>query len=345
MHACNRLGPLPSYEYEDKEDQLHEWAVNNYCGVMGLSGGPPPEECIQFCYSQYERFKIPAPAAIEEIVHTGALAAIQCIDSFDPYVLFAGASDVDITDDWSKYTYEILDGDRVYEVDPTSIETFSFIPNQDEVVFNRIMSHPGLDALPVGIGSLIRDVLDGEMTGEDKYACLTHPAKVALENLCITQDGRYDTDKMDAYFELAAWSAFAWLAGPLGRQTRIDQHEIFAVAVNYGEAIIIDGSVISPKNYRKLSRPPRSCMKCGLAAWCVEMISAGGTTRYMCEHCLSEGMAPSPMTTCGSKRCLLSECTYHPYHHLGSPGIYQARRDFGQLGASARGESVLRIKG
>lgn len=344
MRATNRLGPIPTFEYEDKEDQLHDWVANSNQGVMGFTFGDVPPECFAFCMSQYHRFNVPVTDLISEIIIAGSCAAFYYLDCVDPYAIFCGLTDVEMTDDWANHAYEVIDGRVAYEVEPTSVETFIHIPYQDELIFNDIMSKPGLRALPRMLGECISDVLDGEY-GSDCYYTLTSQASAELRRLCTMSDGSINKEMERAYFELASWATVAWLCGPLGRNFRYGHHDIFNVATDNGEAILVDGSVLGPKYYRKLSRPPRSCLVCGLPAWCVEMIGTSTGSRYMCEHCLSEGMPPSALSTCGSKRCLLTACHHHPYHHLGTAGIHYARKDFGQLGASARGESALRIRG
>ena len=311
---------------------------------MGFEFGDIPEDCFSFCLSQYERFNVYMPKELSEIINSGASATFYCLDCVDPYLLLSGVSDVSSTDEWSVYAYEIIERDRVYEIDPTHIETFRHIPGQDEETFNFVMSHPGLDALPAYVGTNIREIMDGEY-GSDCFYSVSTDADALLKSVCSRADGSVNLEMRSAYFELAAWAAYAWIVGPLGRPYRHRHHDIFNIAMDYGEAILVDGSVLCPEDYRKLARPPRSCVMCGLPAWCVEMISSASGTRYLCEHCLSEGMPPSAMSTCGSKRCLLTACHYHPYHHLGSAGLSYARRDHGQLGAAAKGDSVLRIKG
>lgn len=311
---------------------------------MGFEFGDIPQECFSFCLTQYERFRVPMPDELAEVVTSGASATLYFMDCIDPYVLFSGISDVELTDEWSECAYEIIDGNRVYEADPTSIETFRFVPGRDEEEFNYIMSRPGLKALPNMLGPGISDVLEGEW-GSDCYYLLSTDTTALLNHMCLRADGSVNREMRDAYLELAAWAACGWLVGPLARAYRHAYHDVCNVAMDYGEAVLLDGTVLNPKSYRKLPRAPRSCMVCGLSSWCVELTSSVSGTRHMCEHCLSEGMPPSPLSTCGSKRCLLAACRHHPYHHLGSAGVHEARKDFGQLGASARGESALRIRG
>lgn len=311
---------------------------------MGFSFGDVPQECSDFCFSQYDRFKIPFPIELLEVLTSGASAAFYYMDCVDPYAMLHGVSDVEMTDDWAMYAYEIVDGNRVFEADPTSLETYKLMPGQDEAMFNQILSYPGLDALPYMLGCNIRDVLSGEY-GSDAAYSVSADCMALLKNMCLKPDGSVNREMVDAYFELSSWATTAWLIGPLGRSFRYGNHEVFSIAMDHGEAVLFDGAVLDPRYYRKLPRAPRSCLRCGLSSWCVEMVSSGSSARYLCEHCLSEGMPPSSIATCGSKRCLLATCPHHPYHHLGSAGIYQARTEHGQLSSAAKGETALRIKG
>jgi hypothetical protein len=187
-------------------------------------------------------------------------------------------------------------------------------------------------------------ILSEYQYGSDCCYSLNPDSHEALRRMCTDAAGNFNAQMFGAYFELAAWSATLWLIGPPGREFRMANHDIFSAALTFGEAVMVEGSVIDPGYYRKLSRAPMSCVVCGLAAWCVEMVSSAHTARYMCEHCLSQGMPPSAMATCGGKRCLLAACAHHPYHSLGTVGIHQARKEYGQLKAVAGSRSALRAK-
>lgn len=310
---------------------------------MGIGYDSIPE-CLDFCLGQYERFKIPVIKEIEEVIEVGIASTLIYVDGVDPYALFNGVSDVDMTDEWSRYTYEVSDYNRYYEVSPENLETFLHIPGQSEESFNSILSQPGLKA-HAWVGVEISAVLDGDWgMGETCMDRISVPAREALWDLC-RKNGKVNEEMCRAYFELASWAALAWIVGPPSRVFRAQHHDVFAIAMSCGEAILVDGSVISPLDYRKHNRPPESCYRCGISAWCVELTSELGGTKYICEHCLSEGMPLMGYATCGSKRCMLNQCPHHPYHHLGAAGLGVTRRNHGQLGSVARGETVTRIGG
>jgi len=337
-----RFGARKQWDFDEHQDQLWDWVNNSNQGVMGFDG-TVPEECFTFCLEQYARFGIHVPKEIYGAILEAASRVFYLVDIFDPYILFYGISDVNLTSDWSEYTYEVIDTNNIYEANPEYFETYQCDLEQCDRIFNDILSKPALEALPFGLGANIEDMLEGEMSGESCFDVIDQEIREHMKGLCLDPDGTVNWTKMHAYLRLAAWASFAWLAGPLSRDYRIINHEIFSTALRHGEAIMVDGCVISPRNYRKLSRPPLSCYKCGIASWCTEMTMVDGSTRYICEHCLSEGMPPSKLSTCGSKRCLLSQCPHHPYHHMGAAGLRYTMREHGQLRAAADGLTTPRI--
>lgn len=340
-----RFGPKSFEDYYSKEDQLHDWAMNCGYGMMGITMDAIPADCVDFCLSQYERYNVPIPRCIYSIIEQGAWVSLFHADVGDPYCLFHGVSDVNYTYDWVNHAFEVLEeGNKIWEPEPNSIETFTYIPGQAEETFNYITSHPGLDALP----NMIGDYLSGAIRGISDFCWYNQEEPVwtqlhgeeilELRSMCIGSDGNFDERRFLAYFDLAAWAAFAWIAGPLSSAFRMRHHEIMSVAMSYGECLFADGVVIAPSNYQKLSRPPQSCYKCGIAGWCVEIVLAEDYEGYICEHCSSIGMPrpPSSLANCGSKMCMYSECPHNPYHGFGAAGIHRAHAQYGQLGAMVR---------
>lgn len=336
-----RFGALREHEYEDREDQLWEWVNNCGTGIMGIS--EVPGDCFEFVMSQYERFNIPVPEAAYPIVEAAAMSPIYYIDVYDPYALFHGTSDVNLTLEWCEVAYEILDvhTGRYYEASPQYLETYKYIPYQSEEHFNHVMSHPGLES--VTCEHELNDILFGEVTGES-VCDIDMEARRALEAQFTMPDGTVNWDRINAFIRLAAWASYAWLVGPPSRAWRMAHLDIFYTAVTSGEAIMVDGCIIGPNNYRKLDRSPVSCFKCNIAAWCVEMCSVEGGARYICEHCLNDDIPKfGGLATCGTKRCMLTQCPHHPYHHLGSAGIQNYMREHGQLRAAADGQTATRL--
>lgn len=336
-------------DYHDKDEYLWEYINSTGCGIMGYEFNDVPDDCVQFCLGQYERFNIPLLKSISQIISFGASSTLYFADVYNPYCLFHGVSDVNVTDEWSAITYKIFDPHRIgggsYEPDPNHVESFIFVPGQSEEVFNTVLANPGLDALPNGDGFEIREVMKGYGSeGNSVLEGIDSACRDELYNIC-TVDGVLNKDRVMAYFELAAWAAYAWLIGPPSRGFRIYHNDIIDTVVQDGECILVDGNIISPKFYNKIDRPPMSCYKCGTQVWCVEHIQIGNHSGYMCEACLNFDMPKSKFTNCGSRYCTFSSCPNHPYAHMGKSGAMAARRENGQLLGMARGQAVISIMG
>lgn len=334
------------YDYYNKEDQLYDWACATECGVMGMGYDNIPTDCINFIMSQYERFKIPLPSCIDQVMDIAATWMFTLIDQIDPYMLFWGLSDVNLTGDWCECAFEVhAVGEPVREVDPEWVETFIVDLAQGERLFYEYLSKPGLQALPVG--EQIREMLDGDC-GDSIYESFNKQASAELEKFCLVKNAagedEVDTQRFRAYFELAAWATFVWIAGPPSRQFRSMRHEIFSACFSYGECILAEGVVIPPTHYVKLPRAPRSCYKCGINSWCVELTQdeAGGARR-ICEHCLNHDMPKFNGATCGTKFCRRVECQHNPYNgsSTGLRDVYKG----GQLFNVAGGKSPLATMG
>lgn len=335
----SRFGPLSEWQFEDKQDQLWEW-INSGCnGLMGFT--KLPEECFTFCLEQYARFGIPVPPELYNVVEAAASVPFFYTDVIDPYALLHGASDVNFTLDWGNYTFEVKDEytGRYFEASPEFFESFVYDPRQCEENFINILSKPGIES--TGCAYELEEMLFGQEYGDCCLTNLDTSDRNFLFEYCRI-DGVVNNDRVEAFCKLAAWAAYAWLIGPPGACYR-SQMDIFYVAATYGECILLDGCVIAPDRYRKLERAPLSCHKCGIASWCIEMCLIDGGTRYVCEHCLSEGMPKTKMATCGSKRCMQTICPHHPYYHLGASGIRTYTREHGQLRAAADGNATTRI--
>lgn len=334
-----------SAEYYDdgKDDQIWEWVSNSQNGLMGFEFGDIPEDCREFCIQQFHRFQVPLPNELIAVIDAGASAAFHYADVVDPYVLFKGISDVDATVDWSKYTYEIHDADGSpvsREADPQFLETFRFVPGQCEAAFADFVSKPGLQSLPWMIGEMLRDVLEGH--GEEVWDTVDSDTETVLRAVCTPPGGSEpDKQRMLAYFELAAWAGFIWLAGPYGREYRRSRHDIIGCVLEYGECVLVDGTITAPIYYTKHNRPPNSCHRCGVQGWCVEHTMVGMTTAFICEACLNQGVRPIGHANCGTKFCKNSLCPHHPLAHMGQAGMFAG----GQLAIMAKHGSDLRLHG
>jgi len=328
-----------SYYDNDKEDALWEWINNSGQGIMGFEFGEIPPECFEFCLSQYKRFGIPHYGELHEAIRVGASAALYFLDVINPYALFEGVSDVDQTNEWSTTTYRIFDllepSKRSYEPDPMSVESFMYKPGQAEETMAKFMGMPGLSALPNGHGQDIRSVLQGDYNDRDwcEESMSIDGLRALREVFSDVVDGArvVNNDRLTSYMELGAWAAYLWSIGPDSRSFRMFHHEAIALAVEYGECLIVEGQFISPKYYSKIDRPPQSCYHCGVQTWCVEHTLTNTHQSYICEACLNFDMPKNRFSNCGSKFCTLSACPNHPYHQLGRQGAFQSRRESGYL--------------
>lgn len=345
-----RQGPFKeSYEYYDycdgKVDQIEEWVSQSECGLFGFYFAEVPNECIDFCLSQYVRFGLHYDADTLMAVQAAASATFRYVDSFHPYALFSGVSDVDVTQDWSYYSYQIIDDfgkTTCREADPQFLETFVYMPGQAEHMFNEMLARPGLEALPNDVGHGIDDMLEGG-NGEEIWDAFGEETEAALRRLCTAPGAaEHDKKRLRAYVDIAAWAAFIWLASPYGRDYR-RRHSIMEAAMDFGEVILMEGTIIAPTHYIKHDRPPLACHRCHCQVWCVEHTMVGAETALICESCLYGHMAAMPNATCGTKFCKETKCPHHPLANLGPNGIYTAVRDHGQLTAMTKNHADLRL--
>lgn len=321
-----------------QENSLHDWVCNSGQGIMGINSPEElPWDMIEFIKAQYQRFKITAPP--DDVITIGAYAMFYTVDTIDPYALLCGLSDVEVSQAWSEMYFEMVNARGTGEpAKPEQLETFVYKPGQDEAVFNHMMAHPGLQAIPYGIGNNIEDVLNGEYYGDDWYGigCVDSLTDESKEWLLI-HCGK-DRTKMKAYFELAAWAGLAWLIGPYGRDFRYSHHYVFDAASKTGEAIMYEGYVLSQEHYRKFARLPESCVQCGIQKYCVELSYIDGHTRFICEHHMN-GPAMYAQATCGSRICRAVDCVNHPAYGQ-SGGLMDTMRRTGQLMAHNRKENL-----
>jgi hypothetical protein len=195
----------------------------------------------------------------------------------------------------------------------------------------------------MGIGSDIQMHLDGDF-GESAFEQL-YDDQVRLDKLNEVCNG--DTALAHTYFEVAAWAAFLWFAGPDGREWRNSHHDIFYMASRDGVAFMYDMSFIEAKHIRALERAPQSCVVCGLDSYCVEMAHISGTTRFLCEHHMN-GEPVFDGATCGTKICRAVMCPHHPLHgqehglmtQLKKTGQLTSRRD-GTLSLGTGGPKLI----
>ena len=335
-----RFGPDRMYE---RESALCSWTEDCGTGIMGIEGSADlPDECYEFIRTQFARFGVPLPEPLDtEIPEALAYQTMFYLDYHSPYVPLIELSDVEFTNEWCSYTYEILDPEgkqAPVEADPEKLETFRFVPGQCERWFEYFMSHPGLKALPGRIGQELTDMLSGDYYGDRGVATeqLTERGHAMLVEICTsvdpnTQKEVFNQDMWDTYTELAGWATFVWFMGPPGREYRYAMHDVFHWCLEKGECVIYDRTTLGPDQYRQVQRMPQSCAKCSLDSWCVELTLIEGTARYLCEVCLN-GRAPMfSQANCGSRMCKYIACPYHPAQGDGKQGLYDVMRGGGQI--------------
>lgn len=350
-----RIGEAKYYEKE--EHSLYEWTSQSGFGIIGYCGRDQlPQKCIDYCMSAFPFFGLSNHPTLEEVARIGAFCTYWVIDIGNPYALFMGVSDVDYTEDWQKYTFEIKDPyrDRIIEANPELLETYRWVPGQAEREYTEILRRGGewfeqwrrqkeanfssiLDTLPIGIGSEIQCHLDGDW-GESAHEQLDD--HVVLKKLHEVSGG--DVKLQMTYFEVAAWAAFLWMAGPEGRDWRNCHHDIFHMCANDGVAFMYDQNFVEKENVVAMSRPPQSCVVCGLDSYCVEMAHISGVTRYICEKHLND----EPVfegATCGAKICRAVICPHHPLHGRDN-GLMEQLKKTGQLTSRREDQMLLGVQ-
>ena len=312
-----------------------------------------PEDAKRFVASQFQRFGIPVPDQIRGIIDYGICCLIDLCDYMDPYFLFSGYCDTQITAEWAESVYEIFeDGECVHRCSTDHLETFKSNPMASENFFNEYIAKPGLESLPDEIKFSVKCFHD-EIKSGDRYLYSWDNESEIIElfhnigHQCRGHNGEINVQMAEAYFDLSLWAAAIWMIGPLSREFRRNLSDIIDLCLEDGECILYDYSVYRMHSYRKVDRIPGTCEKCGLGAWCVEDIVLGfDWVKTLCEFCCSNGerSAPGP-TACGTRICRYSVCPYHPFHGKAG-GMHSAHRAAGQLNdySQNRRELALNIK-
>lgn len=314
-----RIGPARIYQHRQS---LHDMVENNGCGYTGLTECPElPDDCFTFVKSQFARFNVPFPEEVWQIYERAVQAVCYYIDYTDPYSILLNLSDISFTDHWQKFTYEFRGDNAPEEGDPEQIETFAFVPGQAEHWFNHMLANPGLQAIPHDIGKGIEMEVECWLENVQEEWQEWEP----IVQICA--------GNIKPYMELASWAIFVWIIGPMGRDWRMDTNALFDACITHGEAVLHEGTVIGPRDFKKVQRPPQSCHTCSLDAWCTEIIEVDGVSRYICEYCLNGGRALYPEANCGSRICKYVACPRHPLYSRNDPtnALYGMMRQQGGL--------------
>lgn len=331
-----------------------------------------PEGCCEFILSEMERHGLETTPSLYHLAIFGARTALFHFSHFDPYVFFArGLSDVKLTDDWQNYSYqlrkEVARGKIIYyEPHAEEIESYSLALDEGERVFQTFLSRPmlaydealdgtgkghlgkGPDGGPLWITTkeahplhdiavALQDTIQSELSGMEYSTFLTRQGEHDLRSICTRRNTHtgvmiVDLQKLEYYFEFAAWAAMVWFLSPLSRDWRCENNALMRMVHEYGEAILVGYTPFPRDYYVKESRPLRSCHRCHVQSWCLEDVMQGDTLSLICESCLSDGMPILPPANCGSKLCRMPQCRHHPLFAFDpNLRLHQTMRTAGQL--------------
>lgn len=325
-------------------DYLGEWSQN---GAMSLTETSPSPQTVNFVLGQFERFNIPFPAELLPLIDVCYNTLMYYFNHYDPYSIYSGLSEVQVTDDWRNYTFciDTFTGFNM-EIPSNKIETYRLYPGNDELIFHDLMSKPGLGAIPE---LNIEDELfyDGSFFGI--WDVLDTRAHRVLDHLCSKEvDGRLQVfeDRKEGYVKLCIWACLVHVVSPEMREFRKSAFPLIGCCYEGGECIIYENEIFSGDLYTKQERPSVACSECGIISWCVELAQLGNTSRFICESCLNghEGIEQRPFA-CGLKMCPLVKCPNHPQHNTGGDGIGYYR-SYGQLNSrTIRSQNPLGLSG
>lgn len=295
-----------------------------------------------------------------------------------------GLSDVTLTDDWAHFTYEVTkyagDGKSMrFEPSAESVESYELSIPQSEWAFRQFMETPWMayvEALqgegvgrgmhgPDGdyhqewatpphplndIARSLKDMIEERAlnSGSDWASNEEREALLNLRHLCTYRatggHNVVDIRRVEFYQELAAWAAFVWVIGPLGREFRIHCNQLTEAVHEEGEAILADCWVVGKAHFRKLQRPTEACVRCHIQAWCLEISVQDNCTARICESCMSRDMPILPPANCGTRLCKMPQCKHHPYYAFDpNLRLHQTMRSVGQLSKPA--EEAKRLAG
>ena len=317
-----------SYEYgEDqiKPDESDNDYLGGWCaeGAMRIRGWDPPDEAVQFILSQFERFRVQFPPELTGLINSCWQTLMYYLNHYDPYCMFSGLSEVQVTEDWQKFSYCLTPPHGFStEIPAGRIETYKLYPGDDVLIFNDLMGKPGLGALP-NVGILEEMFYEGsyfdiwDSLDEEYHEILNNLCSTMVNGNCVVVDKR-----KEAYAELGVWAALMFLISPDQRDLRRQLFPIIDCCYEGGECIIYENEIYDGTYYNKQARNPLSCSECGIVSWCVDLAQLGNISRYICEYCLNgeDGIQKRPYA-CGLKMCPVVRCPNHPQHGDGASGL------------------------
>lgn len=335
VDKVNKVFGVDPEEIEDaRRDFGQDYYESGFFGNYDYESPDVPVDCYNFVKSQYGRFNIRLFDGIDEVIKASSNIVLYVVNHVSPYHLFFGGSDVSCTSDWSSHTYFLYNA----ELNPEEIETFEYVGGIAQEAFVHCMSNPGLSKLPDGIGDEIKFYMDEwqEHTDAPIENSLSVEAMRELERNSVDSNGNFHPKIFDNYFKCAAWAVYTWLMSPEGQRWLCTHNDALSTAYEYGECILHHGYVYPPSAYKKIARPPKSCVKCGITAWCAEESLEDGVITYICEGCTNGDLPPMAPYMCGTKMCRFTECHHHPFYSEGGTSINYMQKYYGQLSAGRR---------
>ena len=301
-------------------DYLGDWAAE---GSMSITSWDIPPDAVQFMLSQFNRFGVPFPPEMIELLDSCWNTLLYYLNHFDPYCIYSGLTEVEITEDWQKFAYCITPpGCCATEIPAEKVETYKLYPGNDQIIFNDLMGKPGLGAISQ---MSLKEELFYDGSYFEFWENLSDEIHETLDQLCTMEVNGESTvilERKEAYIDLGIWAALMFLISPDQRDLRMSMFPILACCYEGGEAIIYENEIFDGTFYTKHARNPLSCSECGIVSWCVELAQLGNTSRYICESCLNvdDGIQKRPYA-CGLRMCPVVRCPNHPQHGEGASGL------------------------
>ena len=290
------------HPYDDRPMSNNgSFGILEYYGV----GRESNEACFIYMMEQFQRFGI-RPIPQDDLLSYCWTTALYYIDTYDPYLMFDGLTDVIKTKEayYYQYSYFNEDEDRWYDVKGDYIETFRYWADGSKN-WHYVNTQPGLkkhfpalyDYFEEHFVFLNADQFDAEFYAE--------------ERALIKKYGPTTTDLI----HLGIWAAVMWMCAPMAESVewREHYHPIYNFCYQDGACLVLEGMhFVGPSHYKRHERPVNSCAKCGIQDWCVEIVDMKTSVELLCEHCVSGGER-FPSRVCGRRMCETTSCQNHPF--------------------------------
>ena len=262
------------------------------------------EDCFYYMMDQFKRFGI-YPIPQNDLLSWCWSTALYYIDTYDPYILFDGLTDVVRTNEGYYYQYSLFDDEtqRWSDVNAEYIETFKLWPDGAKN-WHIMNDHPGLTKHFMGLYDYFIEHFDFiEFESNNQY--------YDEERALITKYGPKTRDLC----HLGIWATIMWMCSQFEAAVawRNKFHPIFNFCYEEGACVVVDGNHFAgPTHFKRHERAANSCSKCGVVDWCVEIVDQHESVNFLCEHCVSGGER-FPSRICGRRMCEQLECPNHPF--------------------------------